>query len=53
MKFFIPSLIFYIFQGNVQRKGNSARKLSNTNTVTVQGMEEIADLVVQKIEVSA
>ena len=34
-------------------EGKFARKLYSTCTVTVQGMEEIAGLVVQKIDVSA
>ena len=39
------------FQGNVQLKGNLARKVYSSYTVTYQEMEEIAGLVVEKIDV--
>ena len=51
MKFFIPNLISIFCQGNVQLKGNLTCKLYGIYAVTIQGIEEIPGLVVEKIDV--
>ena len=45
--------LLYFVKEMFNRKEISARKLYSTCTVTVQGVEEIAGLVVEKIDVSA